>query len=75
VSSESTAMAESAVILESAVAVFAAIIGVVVVEFIVFAVLQPSLVRASSSVSVQVLRISACCVLVKAIFFLFGRSK
>jgi hypothetical protein len=72
---ESIAMAESAVMLESAVAVFAAIIGIVMVEFIVFAVLQLSLVRASSSISVQVLRISACYVLVKAIFFLFGWSK
>ena len=43
-SSESTAMAESIVILELAIVVFTIIIGVVMVEFIVFAVLQPSLV-------------------------------
>ena len=36
---ESTAMAESIVMLELAIAVFAAIIGVVMVEFIVFTVL------------------------------------
>jgi hypothetical protein len=43
VSSESTAMVESAVVLGSAVAVFAAILGIVMVEFIVFIVIQPSL--------------------------------
>ena len=68
-------MVESVVMLESAIVVFASVIGIVVVEFIVFAVLQPSLVQASSSISVQDLRISACCILVKVIFFLFGRSK
>jgi hypothetical protein len=39
VSLESIAMAESIVILGSAIAVFAAIIGIVMVEFIVFIVL------------------------------------